>query len=131
MRGLDTNVLVRYLTQDDPEQARKANAVIEETVGDGKRCFIASIVLCELVWVLQAAYGYDKEDVSGALEKMMSTIEFSIEDKDLALRALDDYLKGSADFADYLIGWKNRKSGCEMTVTFDRNLKKNDLFTVL
>jgi predicted nucleic-acid-binding protein len=131
VRGLDTNLIVRYLTQDEPEQARKANAAIEEAVRDGKRCFIASIVLCELVWVLQAAYGYDKEDVSRVLEKMLSTVEFSIEDKDLALRALDDYRKGSGDFADPLIGWRNRKSGCETTLTFDRNLKKNDLFTVL
>jgi len=131
MRGLDTNVLVRYLTQDEPEQARKANAAIEETVRDGKRCFLASVVLCELVWVLQAAYGYDKAGVSLVLEKMLSTVEFSIEDKDLVLRAFDDYRRGAGDFADHLIGWRNRKSGCEKTVTFDRNLKNSDLFSVL
>ena len=131
MKGLDTNLLVRYLTQDDPEQARKANAVIEGTVGDGKRCFIDAIVLCELVWVLETAYGYQKDEVSIALEKILSTVEFSIEDKDVAYRAFDDFRKGPGDFADHLIGWRNLKSGCETTLTFDRNLKRSDRFTVV
>ena len=131
MKGLDTNLLVRYITQDDPEQSRKANVFIERAIGKGERCFIGFIVLCELVWVLRGAYGCGKEDLLLVLDRILSTVEFSIEDKDLVCRALEDYREGSGDFADYLIGWRNRKSGCEETTTFDLNLKGCDLFTVL
>lgn len=131
MTGLDTNVLVRYLTQDDPRQSRAATACIEKTARTGQRCYINAVVLCELVWVLQGAYGYDKREIVRVLEKMLSTVEFSIEDRDLSRRALDDYRSGSGDFADYLIGGRNRHAQCDETVTFDRGLKKSDLFRVL
>ena len=64
------------------------------------------------------------------LDKLLSTAEFSIEDKELACRALEDYRTGG-DFADHLIGWRNRKDGCDTTVTFDHGLKKSPRFTVL
>ena len=63
MIGLDTNILVRYLTQDDPGQSRKANAEIEKGLAEGHMFFIADIVLCELVWVLETAYGYDRREI--------------------------------------------------------------------
>ena len=131
MKGLDTNVLIRYLTQDDPKQSRAATAWIEKSTGKGQRCYINAIVLCELVWVLKGAYGHDKADIVMVLEKMLSTVEFSIEDRDSARHALDDYKRGSGDFADYFIGWRNRKARCDETVTFDRGLKKNELFKLL
>jgi predicted nucleic-acid-binding protein len=131
MRGLDTNVLVRYLTEDDPEQSRKAGKVLEETAAKGERCFLGSVVLCELVWVLEGPYDLKKKDVVLALEKLLGTVEFSIEEMDLVRRALDDYRLGPGDFADYLIGWRNRKSGCRETVTFDAHLKGCDRFRVL
>ena len=131
MRGLDTSVLVRYLTQDDPAQARKANAVIAETVARGEQCSINAIVLCELVWVLQAAYGIDRDTVAMALDRVLDTAQFVIEDKDLVRRALEEYRRGPGDFSDYLIGWRNRQAGCSDTATFDRSLRKSGLFTVL
>ena len=130
MKGLDTNVLVRYLTQDDLEQSRKANSLLEEAASHGERCFINSVVLCELVWVLRGAYGYDKDEVCMVIDKLLSTIQFSIEDKELAYQALEDY-RGGGDFADHLIGWRNQKAGCDVTVTFDRTLKWSGLFLVL
>jgi predicted nucleic-acid-binding protein len=130
MTGLDTNVLVRYLTQDHPDQSRKAVSHMERAASHGERCFINSVVLCELVWVLRGAYGYEKDDLCRVLEKLLSTVEFLIEDKDLAYRALDDFRSGG-DFADHLIGWRNRKAGCDTTLTFDRNLKSSGCFMVL
>ncbi len=130
MKGLDTNVLVRYLTQDDPDQARKANSLLQDTASHGERCFINSIVLCELVWVLRGAYGYEKDEICLVIDKLLSTVEFSIEDKELAYRALEDNRSGG-DFADHLIGWRNLKAGCDVTVTFDRNLKSSRRFAVL
>lgn len=130
MKGLDTNVLVRYLTQDDPGQSRRANALIERTLVKGERCYISVIVLCELVWVLRGAYQLDRETVATSLERMLQVSQFSIEDKDLVRAALEDYRRGPGDFSDYLIGRRNQRAGCHDTATFDRKLK-SDLFTAL
>jgi predicted nucleic-acid-binding protein len=126
--GLDTNILARYLTQDDPAQSRRANAVIAEASRRGDRCAINTIVLCELVWVLRHAYGVDRDAVVATLEKILDTAQFVIEDKDLVRRALADYRQGPGDFSDYLIGWRNRHAGCSETATFDRALSRSELF---
>lgn len=131
MTGLDTNVLVRYLTQDDPAQARKVNAIVSETVAAGERCFINGVVLCELVWVLRGAYKLDKATIVTALERILATVQFDIEDRDQAGLALEDYRPGRGDFADYLIGRRNQAAGCGETVTFDARLKGGRVFRVL
>ena len=131
MTGLDTNVLVRYLTQDDPAQSRKANAVIRRAVARGEPCSVSAIVLSELVWVLRGAYGLHKGTVVATLERVLDTAQFVVEHADVARRALDDYRRGRGDFADYLLGWRNRDAGCSNTVTFDRALRRNSLFRVL
>jgi predicted nucleic-acid-binding protein len=131
MTGLDANVLVRYLTQDNPAQARKANVLIEGAVGKGERLHLDVVVLCELVWVLRGAYGFGKETVAGALEKILDAAPFSVENRDLLKEALEAYRAGQGDFADYVLGLRNRKAGCSATATFDRALKKNELFGVL
>ncbi len=131
MTGLDTNVLVRYLTQDDPAQARRANAVVAEAVAKGEHWFLSGVVLCELVWVLRGAYGLEKHAVVAVLDRMLSTAQFEVEEKDLVRRALEDYRAGRGDFADYMIGQRNREAGCAETVTFDRRLKGSRLFRVL
>lgn len=122
MTGLDTNVLVRYLTQDDPDQARRASAAVLERTSGGERCFIGPIVLCELTWVLRDAYGRAKADLVKTLDLLLATRQFEIGDKDLVREALDAYRIGRADFADYLIGVGNQHAGCAETVTFDRRL---------
>ena len=131
MIGLDTNVLVRYLTQDDLVQARRANAVVAAALEKGERCRLDSVVLCELVWVLRGAYGYDKATVVDTLERILMTAQFDIGDKDLVRRALEDHRLGPGDFADYLIGHSNREAGCASTATFDRRLKSSAVFRVL
>lgn len=123
MTGLDTNVLVRYLTQDDREQARRANALVADITADGQRCFIGPIVLCELTWVLREAYDRPKADLVKTLDLILSTRQFDIGEKDLVREALEAYRSGRADFADYLIGAGNRLAGCTETVTFDRRLR--------
>lgn len=131
MIGLDTNVLVRYLTQDDPAQTRRANALINETLDRGDRCAIALVVLCELVWVLRDAYTLDRTTMVSTLERVLDTAEFVVDERDIAHHALSDYRRGPGDFADYVIGWQNRQEGCNDTATFDRALKGSELFRVL
>jgi predicted nucleic-acid-binding protein len=131
MTGLDTNVLVRYLTQDDPDQARRANAVVAERTTGGARCFLGPIVLCELTWVLREAYGRSKGDLVKTLDLILATRQFEIGDKDLVREALQAYRTGRADFADYLIGATHQLAGCAETVTFDRRLRGASGFRVL
>jgi predicted nucleic-acid-binding protein len=131
MKGLDTNVLVRYLTQDDPSQSRKANAVIERALSGGERIHIDTVVLCELVWVLRAAYGYDRATVASTLARLIEAGELSIDDRDRLREANRRYAAGPGDFADQVLALRGKSAGCDTTLTFDRAHRKNDLFTVL
>jgi predicted nucleic-acid-binding protein len=129
--GLDTNVLVRYLTQDDPEQARRATRVIETAAEQGETFFIASIVLCELVWVLEEAYGYPRAEIAPILDRILRTAQFELESKDELTQALHDYRIGKGDLSDYLIGRLGDRAGCEVTLTFDRALGDSQHFRQL
>jgi predicted nucleic-acid-binding protein len=129
--GLDTNVLVRYLTEDDPVQARKAAAIINTAAARGERCFISAVVLCELAWVLRGAYEVSKADLLLTLERLMATAQVVIGDKDLVRAAIAAYRTGQADFADDVIGALHQHAGCAKTVTFDRRLRTSGRFQVL
>ena len=128
MMGLDTNVLVRYLTQDDPEQSRIATREIET---DNASFFISSMCMCELVWVLETAYNYDRSTISDTLKKILQTRQFTFDNKALMEKALADYKKNKRDFSDYLLGHKSKQAGCNKTLTFDRALKNHALFQIL
>lgn len=126
MNGLDTNVLIRYLTADDAAQAAKAKRYIESG-----HSYVNCIVLSEVVWVLESAYGYEKEAIIGALERLLSTHEVEIEDADVALTALQDYRNSTAGFTDCLIGHRNAVHGCNETGTFDKRAKNIAGFKIL
>jgi predicted nucleic-acid-binding protein len=131
LTGLDTNVLVRYLTQDHPRQSRRANAVVAEAVSGGERLFVSTVALCELVWVLRGAYAFDRRTIAMALERILATAQLEIDQKDVVREGLEDYRSGGGDFADYVIGRRGREAGCEKTATFDRRLKASSLFRLL
>jgi predicted nucleic-acid-binding protein len=119
MIGIDTNVLVRYVVQDDARQAASASHFIEATLSDEDPGWIASIVLCEFVWVLEAAYGYARNAIVATLQRLFEVDRFRIESPSLAWRALEEYRAG-ADFSDALIALGNEHEGCSYTATFDR-----------
>ena len=131
MIGIDTNVLVRYLTQDDAAQARKVDAFVARTAEKGTRLHVDDLVLCEVVWVLRAAYRLGKSTIAEALERVIGTAIFSFEDRELLRSALADYRSGPGDFSDYVIGRRNARAGCEQTVTFDRPLEGQRSFVLL
>jgi len=130
MIGIDTNVLIRYIVQDDEEQAAIATRWIEscsvETPG-----WISVIVLCETVWVLSRAYGYDKTMVQSVLQRVYLACELVVEGQVHAWSALRDFAQGNADFSDYLIIHMNRSAGCEYTVTFDKKASSHRLLRLL
>lgn len=120
MIALDTNVLVRYIVQDDAAQAKKAAKLIESHCTAEEPGRVDVVVVCELVWVLEAAYGYGRDVVTGVLRQLLSTAELTVPSTDQAWAAVRAYERGHADFADYLLAIRNRDAGCTATFTFDR-----------
>ena len=131
MTGLDTNVLVRYFVKDDKKQGDRAASFIRKTIDSGESCYINHIVFCELVWVLESAYRFKKYEIVDVLEKLLITKQLEIEAKDTVRQALNEYKQGKSDLSDYLIGWLNRSKGCDLTGTFDNNLRTCENFHIL
>ncbi len=131
MRGIDTNILVRFLTADDPAQLQAVETLMETVEAQDDRLHINSVTLCELAWVLRSHYRMSREKISSALESLLSVTILEIQDRDLVEKALHDFRAGSASFPDYLIGWNNQKAGCMETLTFDRTLASYPGFSLL
>ena len=129
MRGLDTNVIVRYVTQDDREQFRRADAAFAAAASSGDKLFVNAVVMCELVWVLRSAYREPREKIVPVIEALLETPEIVVKDADLARRALVDWQRGQGDFADCFIARRNQRSGCQTTLSFDRALTRTALFS--
>jgi len=130
MIGLDTNVLVRYIMQDDPKQSPKATRLIE-SLDATETGFIALVSVIELVWVLSFSYQLTREQVAQALDAILRTQEFVIESAEQVLRALRVYKAGKADFADCLIERSAAKAGCGRTMTFDVGASKHAGMTLV
>jgi predicted nucleic-acid-binding protein len=128
--GLDTNVLVRYVVQDDVKQAALATELIETTLDDDSPGWIAAIVLCELVWVLEGPYDYARSAIAATLQRVLEIARFRVEEPALAWRALDAYRSGT-DFADAMIALGNEQDGCAYTATFDRAASKQKQMRLL
>jgi predicted nucleic-acid-binding protein len=129
MIGLDTNVLVRYLVQDDPAQSRQANTLIDRAAARDTAMFINNVVVCELAWVLARGYGYTRPELAEIIEKILLGRQFEVEKKDLVWSALASFKSSRADFADCLIGVINELEGCDSTLTFDRTAVSLPTFT--
>ena len=123
MIGLDTNVLVRYVTQDDPVQSAKASQLIESLTAASPG-FVSLVTLTELVWVLQSCYQSAKGDVVMVLETLLHTRELTVEHADIIWQALRKFTAGKADFADCLVERYGHAAGCEYTANFDLNATK-------
>ncbi len=130
MIGVDTNVLVRYLVQDDAKQAAAAKRFFDKARTSGEELFINNIVLCELVWVLDSVYGITKQDIVSTIKRLSATTQICFEASTILGRTVDAFATGKADFADYLIGAVNAEVGAS-TVTFDKALKANRNFRLL
>ena len=118
MTGLDTNVLVRYVMQDDPRQSPRATRLIESLTAEDPG-FVPVVVLLELVWVLSGSYGLDRVQVATVLATLLRSKELVIDRAELVTQALKRYSADGADFADALIERMAAAAGCSTTMTFD------------
>ena len=131
MIGIDTNILVRYLTQDDKVQSKLAGKIIDQYVSKSQSIFINNIVMCELVWVLNRGYKYKKEQIASVLRQIFSTTEFAFEHQSILWEALDEYENKDLDFSDALIAGVNDNHECKKTFTFDQSASQNSNFELL
>jgi predicted nucleic-acid-binding protein len=118
MIGLDTNVLVRYIMQDDAKQAAKATKLIEGLTAQSPG-FIPLVAVVELVWVLSSSYDLDRDQVVQALDVILRSKQLVVDRAEDVLRAVRDFRSSSADFADCLIERTAMAAGCGTTMTFD------------
>lgn len=120
MIGLDTNVVIRYLAQDDKKQSVVATYFIEKSLTSDLPGYINHITLCEIVWVLQRCYGVTKQQLREVIEGLLTTKQLIVENIEITWKALRAFDANNADFCDALIGQINIHSGCVRTVTFDK-----------
>lgn len=130
MIGLDTNVLVRYIMQDDAQQSPKATRLIESLDAD-RPGFITLTSVIELYWVLTSCCDLSGQQVKQALEILLRTRQIVVDRADQVLRALRVYEGGSADFADCLIERTAAAAVCSETVTFDSGAAKHAGMTLV
>lgn len=128
MIALDTNVLVRFVVADDAAQAAQAKALVARVVGQGGSLYVSDVVLCEFVWVLQAAYRFSRATIAQTLARLLQTRSLSFRDTPALARAVESFSAGKGDFADYVVLAHARTVGCEGVATFDRALLKEPGF---
>ena len=124
MIGLDTNVLVRYIAQDDSKQSPKATRLIEALTVDAPG-YVSIVSVVELVWVLTGCYALTRSEICEVLETLLRTKEIIVANADTIWKALRLFKEGKADFADCLIERSANEAGCNHTATFDRDAARH------
>ncbi len=120
MIGLDTNVIVRYLAQDDRGQSAVASRLIEGSLTPDNPGFISLVVLAEISWVLADCYDLSRQDIGALIERLLRVRQLKVENADTAWQALRAFRGGNSDFADCLIARIGAACDCDRTVTFDK-----------
>jgi predicted nucleic-acid-binding protein len=118
--GLDTNVLVRYVTQDDAKQAAAATTLFEHTLSVERPGFVCLVTLCELAWVLAECYDADKSRIVAVIDGLLASRQVMVEEPERVWKALRAWEESSADFSDALVGEVLAANGCDKVVTFDK-----------
>jgi predicted nucleic-acid-binding protein len=131
MKGIDTNVLVRYILQDDAKQSHQATSFIEKECSVETPGFITGIILCELVWVLEKAYGYEAKNIALVLKYILETRQFHIHQSDIIWQAFQASVDENVSFADAYITKLNAHYACEYTITFDKKASRLKEFKLL
>jgi predicted nucleic-acid-binding protein len=120
MIGLDTNILVRYLTQDDPVQSRKATEIIERRISEQNPGFVSMVAMTETVWVLDRAYSLRAHEIAAAVERMLQVDALVVENEREVFTAMIALKEGQGSFAGALIAALGARANCSCTLTFDQ-----------
>ena len=128
MKALDTNVVVRFLLNDDARQGARAKRLLMRAEAAGESLMLTNPVLLELIWVLAAVYDFSRSEVLDALELLAGMPALCFESYDLVVALVTRGRAGKADLDDLLIGLCAAEQGCKATVTFDKGLLATGLF---
>ena len=128
MKALDTNVIIRFLLNDDKTQAHKVKTIFERAETTGEQYFVATPVVLETVWVLSAVYDFNRQEVLQALELLTELPILDFADFDLIREVVRLGRDTKADIPDLLIGLSGKSAGCETTLTFEKGLGRTGLF---
>ncbi len=131
MIGLDSNIIVRYIAQDDPHQAAAASRLMEQVLGEREPGFVSLVALAEVVWVMVSSYGADRQMVRQVVEGLLSAPQLRVQGAEQVWRAVQTYSQGKADFSDVLIGVLALDAGCRCTKTFDAVAARQPGFELL
>ena len=131
MIALDTNILLRLLTKDDPAQAEKAKNFYQREISQKRKSFITLITLVETVWVLKARYKRSKSEISMVINGLLYGEDMVVDRKESVEAALMRYQTGSADFSDYLIAEIALAQGAEYIATFDKKATKEPYYKLI
>ena len=123
MIGIDTNVLLRLLLDDDPSQVRRARHEASSAEAAGQPLFVNDVVLAETVWTLGSRYDATKRELIETLRSLHDNARLAFENRSVLSDAVAGFESSGADFADCLIVAKNAAAGCKHTATFDRALR--------
>jgi predicted nucleic-acid-binding protein len=126
--GIDTNILVRYLADDDAAQSALARELLERRLTRERPGHVCAVVLAELAWVLRRLYAGQRAEIADAIEGILTAPNLVVEHKALAWKALQQFRIGSAGYSDCLIAAVNAAAGCETTLTFDRQAARSSGF---
>lgn len=124
MIGIDTNVLVRYLAQDDPAQSPRATSFIETECSSSRPGFIPLVVLVEVVWVSESCYGATRREIAEIVGRILGTKQLVVQGAETAWKALRLFETTKADFADCVIERTADAAGCEHVVSFDKEASR-------
>jgi predicted nucleic-acid-binding protein len=124
MIGLDTNVVLRYLLQDDPDQARRVNRIVERQLSEENPGFISLVTMLEIVWVLRSLLKRSASEIASHLEGLLAADSLEIQNEQQVFEAVFAIKRGTGEFEDALIGAVNAWAGCSHTLTFDRRARR-------
>ena len=131
MLGIDTNILVRFLVDDDPEQSGCAAALFAVAESRSEPVFVSQIVLCECAWVLRRSYRFEKTRILDVMAALLQAGAVAVEGSEQVAWALEQARSNPGGLADYLIGAAAGVAGCTETLTFDRALAAHPSFRLL
>jgi predicted nucleic-acid-binding protein len=131
MIGLDTNILIRYLTQDDPVQAAKANEILERRLTPKNPGFVSVVAMIETVWVLDRAYDLTGQEIAAAVERLLQVEVLAIENEQEVFTAMVALKQEHGSFADALIAELGVRAGCTRTLTFDQKAVRHPGFELV
>jgi len=131
VKALDSNILVRFLVQDDQKQCARVNRLFESAEQDKAVLYVPLLVTLELIWVLQSVYDVERKAILHAFDALLQLPVLKFEKQPVVRDFLTQAAQSKGGLADLLIGESCRASGCETVLTFDKGASKESLFTAL